>query len=144
MSTPRNPENDNTKRYELVIRYNFHHSSIGQQGRSQRAIATMPEERKDTQLVAREVDAQVSLADEDSGEVSAAADHLAAVTLAADKDVARPGTSESQQQDSADELHDSSSDPELWKPHLPTEDCPVCLVPLCQRRIVRCASSRCP
>ena len=31
---------------------------------------------------------------------------------------------------SEDEGERGFLDPELWKPHLPTEDCPVCFVPL--------------
>ena len=73
----------------------------------------MPEDRKDTQPAAQRI--------------SEAADQLAAVALAAENG-ADPGTSETQQD--VDQLLDTLSDPELWKPHPPTEDCPVCLVPL--------------
>ena len=84
----------------------------------------MPKERQDTQPAAQEEDAEVTPASlEGSGEISAAADQLAAV------DEAGSGTTETQQ-DGVDQLHDPLSDPELWKPHPPTEDCPVCLVPL--------------
>ena len=93
------------------------------------ARATMPRERKDTQPAAQEEDAEVTPASlEGGGEISAAADLLAAVTLA-DKDEAGSGKSATER-DSIDYLHDLLSDPELWKPHPPTEDCPVCLVPL--------------
>ena len=81
----------------------------------------MPEEQKDTQPTAQKEDMQVSSADlEGAGEIAAAADQLAAVTLADMVD----------SEAGVDELHDSFSDPELWKPHPQTEDCPVCLVPL--------------
>ena len=93
----------------------------------------MPEERKDTQPAAQKEGVQASPGGlEDGGEITAAADQLAAVTLA-DKDEAGAGTGTSESpQDSMDELHDRDplSDPELWKPHPPTKDCPVCLVPL--------------
>ena len=90
----------------------------------------MPKERKDTAPTAQEEDAtEVSPhAHEGGGEITAAADQLAAATLA-DHDEAGSGMSETQQEGVA-ELHDSLLDPELWKPHPPTEDCPVCLVPL--------------
>ena len=57
------------------------------------------------------------------------ADQLAAVTLAA-KDEAGLGSTSETQQHGAVERYDPLSDPDLWKPHPPTEDCPVCLVPL--------------
>ena len=64
-------------------------------GRSARA--TMPEERKDTKPTIQEEDAKVSSDGlGDGGEISAAADQLAAVTLADDGEAgpAGPGTSE--------------------------------------------------
>ena len=93
--------------------------------------ATMPKERKDTKPTAQEEEAEVSPDGlEGDGKISAAADHLAAVTLA-DNDEAGSGTGTSEsQQDGAVECYDPLSDPDLWKPHPPTEDCPVCLVPL--------------
>lgn len=87
----------------------------------------MPKERKDTKPAAQEEDAQLPSAGfDDSGEITAVADQLAAVTFATDGEVSS-GTSS--QQD-VDEPYDPLSDPELWKPHPPTEDCPVCFVPL--------------
>ena len=93
----------------------------------------MPKERIDAQLAAQEEEEEATRGSPDGlvgdGEISAAADQLAAVALA-DNDDAGSGTSERSQRDSVDELHDPLSDPELWKPRPPNEDCPVCLVPL--------------
>ena len=89
----------------------------------------MPEERKDTKPTAQEEDAKLpSIGREDSGDVPAAADQLAAVNLV-DKDEAGTGTGTSETQH-VDECYGPLSDPDLWKAHPPTEDCPVCLIPL--------------
>jgi len=58
-----------------------------------------------------------------------AADQLASVKLADG-----PGTNiadaKSGDDDDDQEVNCKDRDPELWKPHPPTEECPVCLVPL--------------
>jgi len=57
--------------------------------------------------------------------VSEAADQFAALLkVAVDEDGAGTGT------DTSGEAKVAVGDPELWKAHPPTEDCPVCLVPL--------------
>ena len=55
--------------------------------------------------------------------VSEVNDRLETVKLA-DQDEARPPA------DAAVGDTDTMEDPELWKPHPPSEECPVCLVPL--------------
>ena len=92
----------------------------------------MPEEQKDTAPTTTKEDATEVSSDGlvSGGEIAAVSDQLAAVTLA-DHDEAGSATRTSErQQDSVNELHCSWSDPELWKPHPPTEDCPVCMVPM--------------
>ena len=81
------------------------------------------EERKDTHPAAQKEDVQGPSAGlGDGGEITAVADQLAAVALANKNEaVFGPSTSE---------CYDPLSDPELWEPHSPTEDCPVCLVSL--------------
>ena len=87
----------------------------------------MPEEQKDTAPAVQEEDEKLpSDGLVDDGEIAAAAEKLAAATFA---DEAASGTSETQQSN-VDDFHDPLADPELWKPLPPTEDCPVCLVPL--------------
>ena len=51
-------------------------------------------------------------------EISAVAEELASLALA------------TKDSDANSDLDDELGDPELWKPHPPTEDCPVCFVPL--------------
>ena len=56
--------------------------------------------------------------------VSEVNDQLASTKLS-DQDKARPPVDAA-----AGDTKNPKEDPELWKPHLPTEECPVCMVPL--------------